>query len=146
MTGANAGAVVAVEVLVKQEQVAPMRVLLEFLHATVDGTPALGIAQENARQPTRQFRRHLPEGYLALGAGWKGYGQAIAVKVVKLLQRLDEQVVDWEPDRSTPVRVATEQPGAGLRWFVIHPVFRAVDREDVRVRAMKLGERPNAVG
>jgi hypothetical protein len=51
MTGANARAVVAVEVLVKQEHVAPMWVLLEFLYATVDRTPAIGIAQENARQP-----------------------------------------------------------------------------------------------
>src|SRR5712691_3387462 len=145
MTGANARAVIAVKVLVKQEHIAPMRVLLKFLHATVDGTPALGIAQENARQPTREFRGHLPEGYLALGAGWKGYGQAIAVKVVQLLQRLDQQVVDRKPDGAAPVRVTPEQPGAGLRRLVIHPVFRAVDREDVRMRAMTLGERPNAV-
>src|SRR5437870_5196654 len=146
MTGANASAVVAVEVLVKQEQVAPMRVLLELLCAAVDGTPTLRIAQEKARQPARQFCRHLPEGHLALRAGRKGYGQALAVKVVKFLQRLDQQVVHGKPDGAAPVRVAAKQPGGGLCWLVIHPMFRAVDRQDIRMRAMKLGERPNAVG
>src|SRR5438094_10640295 len=48
--------------------------------------PALGIAQENARQATRHFFGHLPEVHLALGARWKRHGQSVAVKVVELLQ------------------------------------------------------------
>src|SRR6266446_3796212 len=123
-----------------------MRVLLECLCTAVDGTPALSIAQENARQPARQFCRHLPEGHLTLRAGRKRHGQALAVKVVKFLQRLDEQVVNGKPDGAAPIRVATKQPGGGLCWLVIHPVFCAVDREDIRMRAMKLGERSNTVG
>jgi hypothetical protein len=44
MTGTKAGAVVTVEVFVKQEQVTPIRILLEFLYVTVDGTLPIGIA------------------------------------------------------------------------------------------------------
>jgi hypothetical protein len=36
MAGANAGAVIAMEILVEQDQVAPMRILLKFFCATVD--------------------------------------------------------------------------------------------------------------
>src|SRR5262245_33842080 len=123
-----------------------MWVLLEFLYATIDGTPPIGIAQENARQSARQFCSHLPESHLALGARRERHGQAIAVKVVELLQRLDQQIVHWEPDGAAPVRVAAKQPGGGLRWLVIHTVFRTVDRQDVWVRAMQPGEGSNPVG
>ncbi len=51
VAGAEAGAVVAVEVLVEQDQVAPVRIVLELGRAAVDRPPAVGIAQERARQP-----------------------------------------------------------------------------------------------
>src|SRR5262245_55152295 len=50
MAGAQARAVVAVEVLVEQDQVAPVRVRLEFSGASVDGASALLVAQEQTRE------------------------------------------------------------------------------------------------
>src|SRR5262245_62125362 len=41
MAGAQAGAVVAVEVLVEQDQIAPVRVVLEFLRPAVDRPAAI---------------------------------------------------------------------------------------------------------
>ena len=41
--GADAGAGVAVEVLVELEQVVPFRVGLELLDRAVDGAPAIGV-------------------------------------------------------------------------------------------------------
>src|SRR5215831_564835 len=53
VAGAHALAVVAVEVLVEEHQVAPVRVLLELAGVPVDGPPAGGVLQEDARQPAR---------------------------------------------------------------------------------------------
>ena len=49
MAGAEAGAVVAVEVFVELKVIAPVRIVLEFLDAAVDRTPAVFVLEENAR-------------------------------------------------------------------------------------------------
>jgi len=51
MTGAKARSVVAVEVLVEQQQIPPVRVVLEGFGAPVDGPASLRISQEDAGQP-----------------------------------------------------------------------------------------------
>jgi hypothetical protein len=47
------------------------------------------------------------------------------------VQRVDEQVVDREPDRAAPVGVAAEQAGGGLAGLVVDGVAGAgqVERE-----------------
>src|SRR5262245_1118974 len=49
--GAEPGPVIPVEVLVKQDEVTPVRVLLENPGPAVDGAPPVAAAQEGARQP-----------------------------------------------------------------------------------------------
>src|SRR5206468_8865178 len=53
---AEAGPVVAVEVFVEQQAIAPVRVVLELLGPTVDGTPTVLVAQEHVGQSSRQGR------------------------------------------------------------------------------------------
>src|SRR5262249_51574649 len=109
------------------------------------GPAPVRVTQEEARQPTRQLFGDLPEGRLTLGAGRQRDQQAITVEVVQSLQRLDEQVIHREPDWPTPVGIATEQLGAGLSRLVLHTVFGAIHREDIRMRLMKPGESTNAI-
>ena len=45
--------------------------------------------------------------------------EVVAVVVVELLERLDDQVVDREPDRAAPVRVAAEQAAVRLGRLVL---------------------------
>ena len=45
---------------------------------------------------------------------------------MKLLQRLDEKVVDGHPDRPAPVRVPSEQPAVRLRGFIGNALNAAV--------------------
>src|SRR4029079_6443222 len=59
VAGAEAPAVVTVEVLVRQDQVAPMRVILELGRPAVHRPSPLGIAQERARQPADNLLGHL---------------------------------------------------------------------------------------
>src|SRR5215831_19998873 len=122
MAGTKAGTVIAVEIFVKQYEVTPVWVLLEHLRLAIYGPAPVRVTQEETRQPTRQLFGHLPEGRLTLGAGRQWDQQAITVKVMQPLQRLDEQVIHREPDRTTPVGIATEQRGARLSWLVVHTV------------------------
>ena len=48
VTGAQPGAVVAMEVLVKEDMIAPMRIFLELGSAAVERPLSIGIAKENA--------------------------------------------------------------------------------------------------
>src|SRR5438132_1280932 len=61
------------------------------------------------------------------------------------LPRLDEQEVDWAPDRSAPVRVAAEQPRAGFAGLVADFVRVAIDDESIRVLEVVSTHGPHAV-
>src|SRR5690349_16031117 len=106
MAGTDAGAVVAVKIFVERDEIAPMIITLEFFRAAED-RPASGVvAQEDSRQTLRNLAGHIPKvRQLARTRGAFDF-IIVAQKKVKLLQRLDEQVIDREPDRSTPIGIA----------------------------------------
>src|SRR2546425_12166677 len=105
VAGADAGTVVAVKVFVEEDQVLPVRVALELFGPAVDRAPTLGVAQEDAREPARELRGNLPQVEPPIAAGGKRDCERVAVEMVELLQRLDQQVVHAEPHRAAPVRV-----------------------------------------
>src|SRR5207253_7339675 len=135
----------AVEVLVEEDQVAPAGVDLELLAVAVNRAAAALVAQEETAEAAGKLACHLPEGHLLAGAGRELYLERGTHEVIELLQRLDEQVGDWEPDRPAPVRVAPEQPGGRFAGFVVHLVLVPVHRHPERTIAMDLGEGANAV-
>src|SRR6058998_1470091 len=120
---AEAGPVVAVEVFVEQEIVAPVRVLLKLARSPVDRPPALAVPQEDAGQPARDLLGDLIEGHLPPGARGTFYGEIIPIVTVVLLQGPDDQAVDGHPDRPAPVGVAAEHAGIGLRGQIRDPVL-----------------------
>jgi hypothetical protein len=61
MAGANAGAVIPVEVFVKQNEIAPVRVGLKLLGAAIERTPAVRVAMKNSKNPAGYFRRDLQQ-------------------------------------------------------------------------------------
>ena len=115
------GAGVAVEVLVEQDVVAPVRVVLEQRPSPPKtGRRPPVVAQEEAdRGGARGRRRPRPACSCCARAGRALDREVVAVVVVELLERLDEQVVDREPDRSAPVRVAAEEAGPRLGRLVV---------------------------
>ena len=111
----TAAAGLAVEVLVEQHEIAPGGILGEAPVAPVAGAPAGRIGQEEARRGAARSPRRPARGSCVLPEP-VGHStcERVAVEVVVALQRLDQQVVDGEPDRPAPVRVAAEQAGVGL--------------------------------
>ncbi len=83
--GAEPGAGIAVEVLMKQDEIAKVGGVLELVRVSVDRSSAAGVALEDARQTSR---------------------------LVEALQRLDEEVVGGESDGPAPAGVTPEQPAS----------------------------------
>src|SRR5689334_5014575 len=103
MAGADAGTVVAVEVLVKEDQIAPVRIVLIAAVLSVHGTAALFVLKEDAREPSRELSRDIPQREVLSRCGRILNFEIVAEVVMELLQRFDDEVVHREPDRPAPV-------------------------------------------
>src|SRR5262245_27561386 len=90
VAGAEAGAVVAVKVLVEQEVVAPVRVLLKLAAAPVDRPPASLVSQEDTGQPTRDLLGDLIQRHLPPGARGTFDGELVAIVPVIVQQDPDD--------------------------------------------------------
>src|SRR6266568_1023864 len=107
VTGPNPCTVIAVEVFVEQQQIAPVRIVLEFLYTTMNW-PATGfIPQENVGQAAGKFRCYFIQREQLARACRKLHFQLVSIEVVEYFERLDNQVVEWEPDRPSPVGIST---------------------------------------
>ena len=84
MAGAEAGAVVSVEVLAEQDEVLPVRVLLELLRPAVDRAVPLVIAEEQAGEPVGQLLSHLVEVHVLARSGRTLDLEVVAVEAVHL--------------------------------------------------------------
>jgi hypothetical protein len=113
---------------------------------TVAGAAPLRVRQKEAAQTATQVIRHLLEVEHPAGPGWALHLQAVTVEVVVTFQGLNEQVIDREPHRAAPVGVAAEEAGCGLAGLVVHPIFLAVETEDVRLVLMNPRKGADAVG
>src|SRR5208282_5170489 len=67
MTGAQAGAIVAVEVLVEQEEIAPVGILLKLARAPVDRPATVLVFEKDVLAPAGDFLRHLVQVHVPAG-------------------------------------------------------------------------------
>ena len=61
VAGAETCPIVAVEIFVEQDQVAPVRIFLELLRASVHRPPAVRVAKERGCQPALDLLRNLEQ-------------------------------------------------------------------------------------
>src|SRR3954469_19514159 len=94
---AEAGAVVAVEVFVEDDVVAPPRVVLEPLDPAETG-PAAVAAHEERDETLRQGRLDLGERQLASGSRRVLDAKGILEAACVATEGLDDEVVDRHPD------------------------------------------------
>ena len=83
---AEAGAVVAVKILIKQDEVAPVRILLELSGAAVHRTLAGLVPHEDAGQSARDLLGDLVERHEPAGAGRAFDGEIVSIVCVVLQQ------------------------------------------------------------
>src|SRR5256712_6259196 len=99
---------VAAEELGEGDEVAPVRIVAEARVVPLAGAAAVGVRDEEAREPAVELLRDLIEIHEPPRAGGTLDAQVVAVEVGVALKRLDEQVVHREPHRAAPVGVAPQ--------------------------------------
>ena len=77
---------------------------------TVAGTAARFVRQKDARESRGQFVRDLLQVHQAAGTGRAFDLKRISIEMVIPLQGFHEQIINREPDRAAPVRIAAKQP------------------------------------
>src|SRR5262245_61608613 len=102
MAGAETATILAVEVLVEQDQIPEMGIAGEAHVVPMTGPPAVGIAQEQARNPAAELAGHLAQVHQVSRPGRELDAQRVAPEVVVAFERLDQKIVEWHPDRTTP--------------------------------------------
>src|SRR5690349_3167916 len=108
MGSADAASAVPVEVFEEQQVVAEMRVVLQARILREHRAMPVLVLEEDARQPCAELFGHIVDRDEVARADRALDLEVIAVIVMELLQRLDDEEVDGKPDRPAPVRVAAE--------------------------------------
>src|SRR3954464_11824429 len=106
VAGADAGAVVAMDVFVEQDEIAPVRILLKLCGAAVYRPAAILAPQEDPRKPLAEIFGHFVQRFLLTRPGGTLHTERIAVIKVGLQQSADDQDVDRHPDWAPPVGIA----------------------------------------
>src|SRR5262252_6197340 len=134
---------VSVEVLVEEDQIPPVRILLELADGSVDGPPPRLVAREDADHPVGDVLRHLPQGERRPALILRGrHGELRSVSLAQLAQGLEHEEGSGEPHRPAPVGVAALDLGDGLRGLVLHGALA----EDEGIAFMELREASDAMG
>src|ERR1700693_611113 len=126
------------EIFVKEDKFAPMRISCESEIVSVTRAPTRGIRQKNTRQPRAKFVHDSLKIHHPTRTGRTFHLQPIAIEMVVPLQCLDQQIVDGEPNRSAPIRVAAEEVGAGFAGMVVDAMLCAIRYKDARIFLVEL--------
>ena len=145
VAGAEPCSIVAVEILVEQDQVAPVRIFLEFLCASVDRPTAIRVAKERGGKPALDLLCHLEQRHILAGTGRALDFEVVAIKRVQVQERPDDQHIDGHPDGTPPVGVAAEHSRIRFGRQVIDFVFLAANPERERVIFVIAGQRTDSV-
>ena len=94
VAGANAGAVVAMEVLVEQQVVASIGIALKLFGAAKDRAPAGFVTQKDPRQATGDLLRHLEQVHQPARPGRAFDFEVVSVVGEVMHQGADDQRVD----------------------------------------------------
>src|SRR5260370_30389700 len=108
---------IAVEELVKEEVIAPVGVPLQRFIIAIAGAASSLITQEQTDKAAREVSGNFFQGQVLAGARGAFHFKIVAVVEIKLLQRFDEEIVNGEPDATTPLGIAPKKFRAGLGRF-----------------------------
>src|SRR3954449_1030120 len=145
VTGPQTCAVVAVEVLVERDVVAPSRVVLQLGDPSVAGAAAVVPPHEERDETLPQVLGTRAQRHRPTAAG-RVLGLELAAERPRVsLEVAQQQEVDRHPHRSSPVRVAAEHPGVRLPGLVVDGDLPAGELERDGILLVELRQRPEPV-
>ncbi len=145
MAGAEARAVIAMEILVEEQAIPPVRVALEFLGSPVHRPPARLVAQKDADQPIGDLAGDLEEVHQHTRARRAFDLEGVAVVQIVLQHGADQQGVHRHPYRAAPVGIAAEHAAVRLGRQVLHAILRALGRKHEGMIGVVARQRANAM-
>src|SRR6185295_11029640 len=124
---------VSMKVLVEENQILPVRIMLELVRGSMNRPQSVTVAQKRSSKPPRDLLRNLPqckEGSRAC----RTFDFVIFTEiVVELLKRFDDQEVHWKPDGTSPVGIPAKQAGARFSRLVFEPMLGRAEPQHVRM-------------
>src|SRR5207247_10510886 len=93
----------AVEIFIKQHEIAPVWVIGVPRHIAMTWTRAFLVRQKDTSQPTGKFMRYFLERHHVSGPGRAFDFERVAIEEVITLKRFDDQEIDGKPDGPAPV-------------------------------------------
>src|SRR5712664_2405899 len=133
------------KVLVEMNEAAPMWIVLKFLKPAINRPMPICGTQKNSRQSTGNLRGRLPQRCLSARTGRQLNSEALAVKVMKFLERFDQEKIDRKPHWSAPVGVSSEEPSAGLGRLIVDSMLCSVYMQDVGIVFVEPRDGANAI-
>jgi hypothetical protein len=127
VAGAEPRPVVTLEVFIEEDQIAPVRIVLELGRPSVHRPPSVGVGQERTGQPAGEFSGHFEQRHVLPRTGRTLNLEVIAVEAVQVQERPDQQGIDGHPDGAPPVGVTAEHPGIRFARQVLDLVFLTTD-------------------
>ena len=98
----------AMKVLVEQQQVSPGGIILISRIFAVTRSLAVRILQKQTDLSAHQFFRNFAQRHPRAGTHGALNAKIITVEFAIPFERLNQQIVQWKPDRTAPVTVASE--------------------------------------
>src|SRR5262245_20012565 len=146
MTRPAAATRFAVEVFVKQHEIAPVRIIRVLGNVAVTRARAVLVRQKDVSQPTRKLTGHLLERGHVSGPSRALDLERFTIEQMITFERFDDQKVDREPNGTAPVRVAAEEITVSFARNIIDPKLFVARAKDVRLLAMHARYRTKSVG
>src|SRR6516164_989834 len=123
MVGTASSAIVSMEVLTEEDEVAPMRVGGKARLLPVARPVTAAVGKEQLNQAPGKLGRGLSEIHSDARADRYLHSKTVTIEVVVALKGFDQEIVDRKPHGAAPIRVATEDIGGGFCGGVINAEF-----------------------
>ena len=138
MAGAESLAGFAVKIFVKEQKVAPVRVVDEARVVAVARTAPAGVGEKDAGEARAKFKGDLTEVHHAPRSSGAFDLEAVSIEMVVAFKGLEDEEVYREPDRPTPVRVAAEETSSGFAGVIVDAMFDSASVDDIGIILVKL--------
>src|SRR5215469_6716919 len=110
VAGSESGAIVAVEVLIEEDAVSPVRIVMKHIARAKDRSLSFRVANEYTNQAIRDIAGDFEKVHPLSGSGRAFNLEIVAVIFVEQDERPYDQQIYGKPDRSPPVRIASKHP------------------------------------
>src|SRR5262249_31408884 len=145
MRSTQTGSCVTMEVFVEEDELLPVRIILEHWIPPMCRTGALCVPRKQGRQAIGEVGCDLTKIHHVPRTARAFHFHSVAVVVMIPLHGLDDEEVHREPDWTAPIGVAAKQIDGRLPRLVVDGMLAPSNLQPKRMIAMRLRDTANPV-